>query len=175
MLVAAGLFFADQTGVCPLPNGLPVWGFVLLGLVCIVLGIMKRRLYIGVGAAILLAFVVGLVIGGLIAEPKEWPPRPIDHREYALVTWEERSGSVCFKMMFNFEVSGVIHGRAAKRGGRCGVSELKEALSAVPAGSYVYWYTWPSKFDYPASVDTDGLIDFARSNGVSLRLTPAMQ
>ena len=175
VLIALGLLAADQTGVYFQSNGLPVWGAMLLGLICIVGDIMKRHLYIGVSAAILLAFAVGFVIGALIAEPKEWPPRPVNYKEYCLVTWEGRSGNVCFKLMFNFEASRAIHSWTSKWGGRCGISELKQTLSSIPEGSYVYWYTWPSKFDYPPSLDTDELIELAKGRGVNLQLAPAMQ
>lgn len=175
ILIAFGLFIVDQTGVYQLSNGLPVWGLVLLGIICIVADIMKRHLYVGVGAAILLAFAVGYVTGGLIAEPTEWPSTPVNYREYCLFTWEERSGNVCYKLMFNFEASRAIHSWTSKWGGRCGTSELKQTLSSLPKGSYVFWYTWPSKFDYPPSLDTDELIELAKSKGVILQLTPAMQ
>jgi len=174
VLVAVGLFAADRTGVYS-STGLPVFGSMLLGLICIVADIMKHHLYVGVGAAIVLAFVVGFVTGGLIAEPKASPPIPVNYREYCLFTWEERSGNVCFKLMYNFEASRTIHSWTSKWGGRCGTSELKQALSSLPEGSYVFWYTWPSKFDYPPSLDTDGLIALAKSKGVNLQLIPAMQ
>jgi len=175
ILIAFGLFVADHTGVYQLSNGLPVWGLVLLGLICFITDIMKRHLYTGVGAAILLAFGVGFVIGGLIAEPKEWPPRSVNFTEYCLFTWEDRSGNVCFKLMYNFEASRTIHSWTSKWGGRCGTSELKNALSALPEGSYVFWYDWPSKFDYPPSLNTDELIELAKGKGVKLQLSPAMQ
>jgi hypothetical protein len=175
VLIAVGLFAADRTGLYCQSNGLPVFGSALLGLICIVADIMKRHLYVGVGAMIVLAFLVGFVTGGLIAEPKEWPPTPVNYREYGLFTWEERSGNVCFKLMFNFEARRAIHSWTSKWGGRCGIPELKQTLSSLPEGSYVFWYTWPSKFDYPPSVDTDELIELAKSKGVNLQLTPAMQ
>jgi hypothetical protein len=174
-LLAVGLIVADETGVYQLSNGLPVWGLGLFGLISIISDTVKRHPYIGVSAAILLALGVGFVIGVLITEPKEWPPTPVNYKEYCLVTWEDRSGNVCFKLMFNFEASRAMHSWTSKWGGKCGIAELKQTLSSIPEGSYVYWYTWPSKFDYPASVDTDALIELAKSKGVNLQLTPAMQ
>ncbi|MFZ1220941.1 MAG: hypothetical protein WAO00_16725 [Chthoniobacterales bacterium] len=175
LLMAIGLFVADRTGLYELSNGLPVWGLVLFALICIIIDAMKRHLFVGVGAAILLALVTGLAIGALVTEPKERPPRSFDRREYCLLTWEGRSANVCFKLVHNFEASRAIHSWTSKWGATCGVSELKQALCSLPEGSYVFWYTWPSKFDYPQSLDTDELIAVAKGKGVNLQLTPAMQ
>jgi hypothetical protein len=156
-------------------SGVLVFGPVLLGLIGIIADIMKRYLYVGIGAVILLAFAVGFVTGGLIVHPQEWPPTPVNYTEYSLFTWQDRSGNVCFKLTFNFEKSRVIHSWTAKFGGSCGISELRQRLSSLPKGSYVFWYTWPPKFDYPPGVDTDELITVAAGKGVNLQLTPAMQ
>ncbi|MGI8821600.1 MAG: hypothetical protein ACR2ID_12140 [Chthoniobacterales bacterium] len=150
-----------------------VLGSVFFGLICIAADRMKRNPYLGVAAVIVLAFAGGFVIGGLVAEPNEWPPRAVDYREYALLTWQQRSGDVCFKLMFNYQLAREIHSLTSRWGGQCGVSQLKQALRSLPEGSYVYWCTWPPTFDYPQSVDTVDLIRVAQDKGVTLQLTPA--
>jgi membrane-bound ClpP family serine protease len=175
ILTAIGLFAADRTGVYGQSNGLAVYGLAIVGLTCIIVDVMKQRLYLGVSAAIGLAFVVGFVVGGLIAEPTEWPPTPVNPTEYCLLTWQERAGDVCFKLVFNFERSRAIHSWTSKWGGKCGSSQLKGALGSLPKGSYVHWYSWPPKFDYPPGIDIDELTEFAKTKGINLQLSPALQ
>jgi hypothetical protein len=64
----------------------------------------------------------------------------------------------------------------AKRNAKCGISELKKALGALPKDAFVLWQDWPpGKFDYPPDNVVQEAIEFAKSRGVRLEQSPALR
>ena len=59
---------------------------------------------------------------------------------------------------------------------KCGVEELKKALSGLPKDTYVYWNTWPPKNCYcPEEAIVRDIIEFAANKGVHVEPAPALQ
>jgi hypothetical protein len=96
--------------------------------------------------------------------------------QYNLFTWKAGSGDFCFAIMIQAESHKFLRSWTAKRDAKCGTSELKKALIALPKDSYVSWEDWPpGKFDYPADNVVQEIIEFARSKGIHLTQSPALR
>jgi hypothetical protein len=99
-----------------------------------------------------------------------------DFERYSLFTWKAPSGDFCFAIIIRADADKFLRSWTAKRGARCGASELKSALAALPKDSYVFWEDWPPKhFDYPPENIVQEIIEFAKSKGVHLEQSPALR
>jgi hypothetical protein len=94
---------------------------------------------------------------------------------YSLFTWKAQSGDFCFAIMSGAERNKFIHSWFAKRNAKCGMSELKKALVALPKSSHVFWEDWPPKFNYPSESVIREMIEFAKSKGINLEQSPSVQ
>jgi hypothetical protein len=133
----------------------------------------KRSTYL-IGGAILVAFVAGFMMGSYFSEPTETiiPHEYFD--QMALFTWKGWSGDLCFLLVPMIERGRAQHDFWSKWNGKCGVENMKKALSAVPKDKYVYWENWPRKFHYPSHEFCDEILEFAKTKGVHLELNPAL-
>jgi hypothetical protein len=137
---------------------------------------VKRPFYIGALVAIAIAFFVGYELGEYAAEPGEITIPAEQFKQYSLLTWETRSRALCFSLMREYQRGRFIHSWTSKWGAKCGVAELKQALSALPKETYVYWNTWPPKnCDYPEDTVVREVVDFAATKNVHVQLAPALQ
>jgi len=94
---------------------------------------------------------------------------------YHLFTWNVGTGNLCFALMAEPEDEEFIHRWFPKRNAKCGVGELKKALTALPKESVISWNNWPpKKIEYPPDAVVDEIMEFAEANGVRLELFPAL-
>jgi hypothetical protein len=136
---------------------------------------MKPK-YAALGAALVVAFLLGLGLGVHLATPGETSIPPEQFTQYCLLTWKGRSDQWCFALMLEYERGNFLHSWTSKWGQKCGVEELKTALSALPKDTYVYWNTWPRRnFDYPEKAIVQDVVKFASNKGVHVQLLPALQ
>jgi hypothetical protein len=98
-----------------------------------------------------------------------------EFERYSLFTWTTHSGDFCFKIMTRAESNTFIHSWFAKRNAKCGISELKKALAALPKDSHVFWEDWPPRFDYPPESVIQEMMGFAGSRGIHLEQSPALR
>ncbi|MFZ1219259.1 MAG: hypothetical protein WAO00_08195 [Chthoniobacterales bacterium] len=138
---------------------------------------MKRWLYIGGTVALTItAFVVGCMVGIENAPPVHSSIPPHEFEQYTLFTWNKGGGDVCFAIMLEFQRSKFIHSWFPKRRGKCGISELKNALLTLPKESNVLWEDWPpKKLDYPPDAIIDEVTQFAEANGIHVKQSPALR
>lgn len=138
---------------------------------------MKRWLYIGgTVSLVVMAFVVGCITGIEMAPPVQTSIPPHQFEQYTLFTWKKGSDDVCFAIMPEFQRSRFIHSWFPRRQGKCGVDQLKIALSELPKGSSVFWETWPPKnFEYPSDSTVDEVTRFAEARGVQVKQSPAVE
>jgi hypothetical protein len=121
--------------------------------------------------------LVAMVLAFCACEPAQKNPIPAyDFTRYSLFTWNTDSGDFCFAIMIRAEADKFLHSGTAKRGAKCGASELKRTLIALPRDSQVFWEDWPPKhFDYPPENIVKEIIEFARTKGVRLEQSPALR
>lgn len=99
-----------------------------------------------------------------------------EFEQYSVFSWKARSGDFCFAIMIRAESHKFLRSWTAKRNAKCGISELKKALSALPKNSFVLWEDWPSgKFDYPPDNVVQEVIEFAKGKDVHLEQSPALR
>lgn len=134
----------------------------------------KRSKYFVV-AAIVAAFIAGFWLGAYLFEPVEENIPSEYFHQMTLLTWKGWSGDLCFLLLPMTQRGRATHDFWSKWHGQGGVSKLKEALVAVPADQYVYWNDWPNKFTYPEKAIVQDVIVFAKSKGVHLEESPAVQ
>ena len=137
---------------------------------------MKRWLHIGgTVTLVIIAFFVGCIVGIENAPPVQTSIPPHQFEQYTLFTWNKGSDDVCFAIMLEFQRLRFIHSWFPKRNGKCGVDQLKNALSALPKDSNVFWETWPPKnLDYPPQAVVDEIIAFAEADGIHVKQSPAV-
>ena len=92
-----------------------------------------------------------------------------------LLTWKGWSGEPCFLLLPMMQRGRATHDFWSKWNGQCGISTLKEALSAVPKDQVVYWNDGTGKFTYPDRAVVQEIIDFAKTKGIQLEESPALQ
>jgi hypothetical protein len=137
---------------------------------------MKPWKYLVVGTAIAVAFLLGLGLGIHLATPGETSIAPEQFTQYSLLTWKGRSNEWCFALMLEYQRGNFLRSWTSKWGQKCGVEELKKALSALPKDTYVYWNTWPPRnCDYPEKAIVQDVVTFAANKGVHVQLLPALQ
>jgi hypothetical protein len=132
----------------------------------------KRSIYI---VAIVMAFIAGFWLGKYLFEPVE-ESIPSDYfHQMTLLTWKGWSGELCFLLLPMMQRGRATHDFWSKWNGQCGISKLKEALSAVPKDQIVYWNDGTGKFTYPDRAVVQEIIDFAKTKGIQLEESPALQ
>jgi hypothetical protein len=151
------------------PVGLNV---VWIGLIFVTVDLVRYHLYLGGVVAICLAFFFGFLAGEWAAEPYEIVTPREYFEQYCLFTWQNHSGDLCFKLMLRLDRAAFIHKWNSKWGARCGISDLKQALSALPANTDVAWENWPRRFTYPPEDVTHDVMEFAKSRDIHLELLP---
>lgn len=98
-----------------------------------------------------------------------------EFEQYSLFTWNTGSGDFCFKIMTGAESNKFIHTWFPKRNARCGIAELKKALTELPSGSRVFWEDWPPQgFNYPPENVIKEVIEFANGKGIHLEQSPSV-
>ena len=99
-----------------------------------------------------------------------------EFQQYSLFTWNVSSGDFCFALMTTAESHKFIHSWTAKRHSKCGALKLKQALAALPKDTVVLWHNWPPrKMDYPAENIVQEIVQFAESNRIHVRESPALR
>jgi len=99
-----------------------------------------------------------------------------EFEQYSLFTWNTRSGDLCFAIMIQAESHKFLRSWTAKRNAKCGISELKKALTTLQKDSHVLWQDWPpAKFDYPSDNVVQEIIEFAKGSGIDLKQSPALR
>jgi hypothetical protein len=133
----------------------------------------KRSTYAVV--AIVMAFVAGFWLGKYLFEPVE-ESIPSDYfHQMTLLTWKGWSGELCFLLLPMMQRGRATHDFWSKWNGQCGISKLKGALGAVPKDQVVYWNNGTGKFTYPERDVVLEIFDFAKTKGVQLEKSPALQ
>ena len=136
---------------------------------------MLRKRSTCVVVTIVIAFVAGFWSGKYLFEPVE-ESIPSDYfHQMTLLTWKGWSGELCFLLLPMMQRGRATHDFWSKWNGQCGISKLKEALSAVPKDQIVYWNDGTGKFTYPDSAVVQEIIDFAKTKGIQLEESPALQ
>jgi hypothetical protein len=136
--------------------------------------LLKRRSTYLIGGAILVAFVAGFIIGSYLSEPAE-TSIPSDYfDQMSLLTWKGWSGDLCFLLVPMIERGRAQHDFWSKWRGQCGVPKLKEALSAVPKDKYIQWNNSLPKFQYPSYKFCEEVEEFAKTKGLRLEISPAV-
>jgi len=122
---------------------------------------------------LLVALCSGLIIFQVLycdCPPNSIPAYEFD--QYVLYTWNERSDGLCFALMIQADRYRFLRRWFPKRKARCGVTELRQALAALPKNSFVLWQDSRSKgFDYPDEQAVRELIDFAKDLGIRLEVS----
>ena len=135
----------------------------------------KRPLVIGAIMTIA-AFVIGVFVGKYMFEPTEISIPATYFEQTCLLTWKGWSGDLCFLLIPMTERGRATHDFTSKWAGRCGIAQLKQELAALPKDRRaVYWNDWPSKFTYPDERVVQEIIDFAKTQGIRLEQSPALQ
>jgi len=133
----------------------------------------SRSTYIAVG--ILAAFVVGFWLGKYLFEPVEESIPSAYFHQMTLLTWKGWSGDLCFLLLPMTQRGRATHDFWSKGRGRCGIANLKDALSAVPKDQTVDWNDWPGKFSYPDDQLVQEVIEFAKTKGIRIEQMPTLQ
>lgn len=127
-----------------------------------------------VAACVLAVFGLGIFVGKYLFEPTE-TNIPAHHlEEMSLLTWKGQSGELCFLIVPRIEQGNVIRGFWSKWRGRCGVSQLKESLAAVPRDKRVVWTNRPPKFELPSEKFCDQIVEFAKTREVKFSINPML-
>ena len=123
---------------------------------------------------ILLVVGLAIAIGVYAGKASEMSVQPnrIQHSGYTLLTWLTKSGDVCYAIVPQYNKKKFTNNWFSKWNGVCGISQLKEDLSALPKGETVEWNNFPPKFTYPQRKVAEDLEEFAKSKGVELVLNP---
>jgi hypothetical protein len=131
------------------------------------------------GRMCLVARLCFILMAATLCSCTRAPENPIpayDYERYSLFTWKTQTDGFCFAIMVRADADKFLHSRRAKESARCGVFELKRALTALPRLSHVFWEDWPPKqFDYPPDSVVEEVIDFAKSRGIHLEQSPALR
>ncbi len=123
---------------------------------------------------IVLVFAMGIAVGKYLFEPAETVIPAHYQDELSLLTWKGRDGTICFLLVPRSEKSHVTHDFWSKWKGKCGVSELKNALALVPSDKSVRWSNRPPRFVLPSERFCDEIVSFAHKNGVDLGINPML-
>jgi hypothetical protein len=75
-------------------------------------------------------------------------------------------------VMRRLDSAAFVHKWNSKWNARCGLSELEQALAALPRDTKVAWENWPPRFTYPSEDVTQQVMEFAKSRGIQLELLP---
>jgi len=121
--------------------------------------------------------LIATVVAFSACRPAREDPTPAyDFERYSLFTWKADSGDFCFAIIIRAEADKFLHSWTAKKSAKCGASELKRTLAALPKDSYVFWEDWPPKnFDYPPENIVHEIIEFAKGKGVHVEQSPALR
>ena len=99
-----------------------------------------------------------------------------EYKQYVLLTWNVRSGDLCFSLMIQADSNEFIHRWFPKANAKCGLADLKRAIADLAKGAFVLWQDWPPKgFDYPDESVIRGLVEFAKAHDVNLRQSHSLQ
>lgn len=136
---------------------------------------MSRRYLLGT-LAVLIAVALAITAGVYAGKASEMSVQPqrIQHSGYALLTWMSKSGDICYAIVPQYNKKKFANNWFSKWNGVCGISQLKENLSALPKGETVEWNNFPPRFTYPQRKVAEDLEEFAKSKGVQLILNPAL-
>jgi hypothetical protein len=130
---------------------------------------VKRLLYV---AVVLIALALGIGIGIYAGKATEMSIEPHRLKQgYSLLTWNVRSGELCFAIVPKYKETKFVENPFSKWGAKCGISQLEEELSVLPKGSAVEWNNF-SGYEYPREHIAESIVTFARSKGVNLYLNP---
>ena len=141
------------------------------------LEIVKPSRYLFVGLMVIFTFGLGFAAGMFATRAYEVPIEPyrVKHGGYRLLTWKNKSGDVCFAIMPRYKAWKFETNPFSKWNGTCGLSVLKDELSALPSGEWIEWTNVPyGKFPYPERKTAEELEEFAKSKGIELVLNPAL-
>ncbi len=141
------------------------------------LQIVKPSRYVFIAIIVLIAFGLGLAVGMFATRAYEVPIEPyrVKHGGYRLLTWKGKSGDLCFALIPRYKAWKFETSWFSKWNGTCGLSVLKDELSALPSGEWVEWTNSPTwKFPYPTRKTAEELEEFAKSKGIELVLNPAI-
>jgi len=132
----------------------------------------KNRLIIA--ACIVFAFLLGVFTGKYFSEEAEINIPNHHFYQMSLLTWQGHAGDICFLLVPRIEQGRAIHDFWSKWQGQCGVSQLKEKLASVPKEKSVVWTDRPPRFEFPSETFRDELVEFAKSKGLDLSLSPRL-
>ena len=125
--------------------------------------------------AIVFAFVTGFWLGKYLFEPNEGSTPSEYFHQMTLLTWKGWSGELCFLLLPMMQRGRATHDFWSKWGGQCGIPRLKDALGSVPKDQVVYWNDSPGKFTYPEDHVVREIIEFAKTKGIRIEESPALQ
>lgn len=134
------------------------------------LGFRRGRLIIT--ACAIAAFLLGVFVGKYLFEPTEIIIPNSYWEQLSLLTWRGQSGDLYFLLVPRMDQGRVTHDFWSKWHGQRGVARLKETLKVVPKGKYVIWTNSPPRFVLPSATFCDGIVAFAKENGVDVTINP---
>jgi hypothetical protein len=114
------------------------------------------------------------LVGKYLFEPAELNIPAHHFEELSLLTWKGRSGDLCFLLVPRIEEGRVIRGFWSKWQGQCGVSQMKDALLAVPKNKRVVWINRPPRFQLPSERFCDEMVEFAKTKGLNFIVNPML-
>jgi hypothetical protein len=123
---------------------------------------------------LVVALFGGIFVGKYIFEPSEINIPSHHFDEMSLLTWKGRSEDICFLLVPRIEQGRATHNFWSKWHGQCGVSQLKNALTAAPMNKNIVWINYPPRFVLPSEHFCDEMLVFAKSKGVKFRLNPML-
>lgn len=98
-----------------------------------------------------------------------------DNKRYSLFTWDANRDQVCFALVPRPRRDSFLRRWFPKRGGKCGIVELKNELKKLPKDTEVLWEELPRRgFTYPSADILDDIKESAKKEGIDVVNAPIL-